>query len=101
MWSGWQRCVNTRPLDGMSPRCRCQTRPLFVWQLQGFENVKAVKLIAEPFTLENDLLTPTFKLKRNVAKTRFQADIDDLYEKSGMGVVAGKSGLKQGAVSRK
>ena len=100
MWSGWQRCVNTRPPDGMSPRFVKHTPP-FVWQLQGFENVKAVKLIAEPFTLENDLLTPTFKLKRNVAKTRFQADIDDLYEKSGMGVVAGKSGLKQGAVSRK
>jgi hypothetical protein len=45
--------------------------------------------------MENDLLTPTFKLKRNVAKQRFQADIDALYLKSGMGVVAGKAGLKQ------
>jgi long-chain acyl-CoA synthetase len=67
-------------------------------QLQGFEMVKAVHLCAEPFTLENDLLTPTFKLKRNVAKARFQTIIDDLYEKSGMGVVAGQKGLKQGEV---
>jgi long-chain acyl-CoA synthetase len=64
-------------------------------QLQSFEMAKAVFLHPEPFTLENDLLTPTFKLKRNVAKTRFQDVIDALYEKSGMGSVAGKSGLRQ------
>ena len=63
--------------------------------LQSFEQAKAVHLHPEPFTPENDLLTPTFKLKRNVAKERFQAVIDALYEKSGMGVVAGKAGLKQ------
>jgi long-chain acyl-CoA synthetase len=31
--------------------------------LKGFENVKAVYLTTEPFSAENDCMTPTFKMK--------------------------------------
>ncbi len=31
------------------------------------------------FTLENDLLTPTFKLKRAQARTHFKDEIDTMY----------------------
>ncbi|KQJ89589.1 long chain acyl-CoA synthetase 6, peroxisomal [Brachypodium distachyon] len=48
-------------------------------QLRGFEFVKAVALIAEPFTLENGLLTPTFKVKRPQAKAYFAKEISDMY----------------------
>nr|CBX25388.1 hypothetical_protein [Oryza brachyantha] len=48
-------------------------------QLRGFEFAKAVTLVAEPFTLENGLLTPTFKVKRPQAKAYFVKEIADMY----------------------
>ncbi|OVA05479.1 AMP-dependent synthetase/ligase [Macleaya cordata] len=48
-------------------------------QLRGFEFVKAVTLVLEPFTLENGLLTPTFKVKRPQAKAYFAKAISDMY----------------------
>jgi len=49
-------------------------------QLRGFEIPSKITLIAEPFSVENDLLTPTFKIKRTQAKAFFQADISKMYE---------------------
>ncbi|MEW5312614.1 MAG: hypothetical protein WDW38_004237 [Sanguina aurantia] len=48
-------------------------------KLRSFEQVSAMLLHPEPFTVENDLLTPTFKLKRPQAKAKFQLDIDEMY----------------------
>ncbi|CAL4896943.1 unnamed protein product [Urochloa decumbens] len=48
-------------------------------QLRGFEFAKAITLVAEPFTLENGLLTPTFKVKRPQAKAYFAKEISDMY----------------------
>ena len=47
--------------------------------LKGFEQVKAVHLHPELFSVENGLYTPTFKLKRPQARAAFQADIDRMY----------------------
>ncbi|XP_048325077.2 long chain acyl-CoA synthetase 7, peroxisomal isoform X5 [Ziziphus jujuba] len=48
-------------------------------QLRGFEYAKAVTLVPEAFTLENGLLTPTFKIKRPQAKEYFARAISDMY----------------------
>lgn len=48
-------------------------------QLRGFECVKAVTLVVEPFTMENGLLTPTFKIKRPQAKAYFSKAIAEMY----------------------
>jgi len=47
--------------------------------LKGFENIKNISLTHELFSAQNDLLTPTFKLKRNQAKIKFQNQIDSMY----------------------
>lgn len=47
--------------------------------LKGFEVVKAIHIEPQPFSVENNLLTPTFKLKRHDAQRRYQQEVDVLY----------------------
>lgn len=46
----------------------------------GFEKVHNIYLDIEPITIEKDLLTPTLKIKRPLAKKYFQEQLDDLYK---------------------
>ncbi|UZJ57447.1 hypothetical protein CBS101457_006767 [Exobasidium rhododendri] len=48
-------------------------------KLKGYEIPKALKLRAEPFSAENGLLTPTFKMKRPEAKKMLAKDLELLY----------------------
>ncbi|PON76407.1 2,3-dihydroxybenzoate-AMP ligase [Parasponia andersonii] len=48
-------------------------------QLRGFEYAKAVTLVPEQLSVENGLLTPTFKIKRPQAKAHFAKAISDMY----------------------
>ena len=41
---------------------------------------RLVKLVREPWTIENGMLTPTLKLKRSIITRRYASDIDALYE---------------------
>lgn len=47
--------------------------------LKGFEQIRAVHLSSEEFSVDNDLLTPTFKLKRETAKKVYQSEIEAMY----------------------
>jgi long-chain acyl-CoA synthetase len=47
--------------------------------LQGFETVKAIMLHSVLFSIANDLMTPTFKLKRQKIRDAHEKDIDELY----------------------
>ena len=47
--------------------------------LKGFEQVAAVRLVPEPFSTENGLMTPTFKIKRPQAQAAFQDAIAEMY----------------------
>lgn len=44
------------------------------------EHIKKTTLIAEPFSVEYDELTPTLKLKRKVIEERYKTTIDEMYK---------------------
>ena len=48
-------------------------------QLRGFEQIQGVILTPEAFSVENGLLTPTFKIKRNIVQKQFKGQIDAMY----------------------
>uniref|UniRef100_A0A3Q0SXS3 Long-chain-fatty-acid--CoA ligase n=1 Tax=Amphilophus citrinellus TaxID=61819 RepID=A0A3Q0SXS3_AMPCI len=47
--------------------------------LKSFEQVKAICIHTELFSIENGLLTPTMKAKRNELRQYFRSQIDELY----------------------
>jgi long-chain acyl-CoA synthetase len=49
-------------------------------QLARYQTVKRFLLVHEPFTQENDQLTPTMKVKRKTVNARYAREIDGLYE---------------------
>ena len=48
--------------------------------LKGFEIPKKIYLFKERFSIENQILTPTMKIKRHVAKNIFEEEINKMYE---------------------
>ncbi|KAJ2611623.1 medium-chain fatty acid-CoA ligase faa2 [Coemansia sp. RSA 1365] len=53
-------------------------------KLQGYEILKAIKIDHRPFDVEtNGILTPTMKLRRNIAAEHYRPDIDAMYAAMG------------------
>lgn len=52
-------------------------------KLNGFEFIKSIEVVSDPFTTDNDMMTPTFKLRRNNLLKTYQKGIDLMYEKIG------------------
>jgi long-chain acyl-CoA synthetase len=46
---------------------------------KGFERIKKVTLTPEDFTTQNDMLTPSLKVKRRVVWQRYKDGIESLY----------------------
>lgn len=47
--------------------------------LSGIERIRRFEIITDPFTIDNGLLTPTLKIRRQNVKQRYDALIDALY----------------------
>ncbi|XP_071828976.1 long-chain-fatty-acid--CoA ligase 1-like isoform X2 [Apostichopus japonicus] len=47
--------------------------------LKSFEQAKDITVFNEPFSVENGLMTPTFKIKRPALKKKFQTEIQNMY----------------------
>lgn len=52
--------------------------------LQGFEKIHNLKVFIEPLKIENDVITPTLKLKRNIASKFFAKDLEELYKEGSL-----------------
>ena len=50
------------------------------FDLKGFEIPKKIKIINEPFSQENNLMTPTLKLKSKSIKLKYKNELQNLYE---------------------
>ncbi|CAF4379284.1 unnamed protein product, partial [Adineta steineri] len=48
--------------------------------LMSFEQVKAIEFINEPFTIENGLLTPTFKARRYAIEKKYKQLFQTIYK---------------------
>ncbi|KAK5185605.1 medium-chain fatty acid-CoA ligase faa2, partial [Cryomyces antarcticus] len=48
-------------------------------KFNSYERVRGVRLLVEPFTIENELLTPTLKLKRPQTAKKYREHLDLLY----------------------
>ena len=46
-----------------------------------YEKIRAFELVAEPFTVENGMLTPTLKTKRRIIESAYAEEIEAMYER--------------------
>jgi len=51
-----------------------------ITEFPGYAKVRRVLLLAEPWSIENGLLTPTLKIKRGPVVARFAKEIEQLYQ---------------------
>jgi long-chain acyl-CoA synthetase len=49
--------------------------------LMSYEQVKVIEFIKEPFTIENGLLTPTYKSRRFAVEKKYKNLLQNLYKK--------------------
>ena len=50
-------------------------------RLSQTERIRQFVLVAEPFTTENEMMTPSLKIRRHVIRKHFGAELEALYRK--------------------
>jgi len=48
-------------------------------QAAAHEKIRDFRLVLEPFSIENGMMTPTMKLKRRVIETQYAERIEEMY----------------------
>lgn len=85
----WEQAAKERDLPGTWPaslhlpqaRAFALTRVAQKMKaFPGYAKIRRAALLSEPWSVDNGLLTPTLKLKRNVVQERYQHEIEVMYE---------------------
>jgi long-chain acyl-CoA synthetase len=85
----WERIARDLQLDSTDPgalRSEAFEKLIFdklvrlLAEFPGYARIHGITCTLEPWSIENELITPTLKLKRNRIMERFAADIDRMYE---------------------
>ncbi|NOS95601.1 MAG: long-chain fatty acid--CoA ligase [Methylotenera sp.] len=85
----WLESVNARDLPNdwpsalVLPQARAFALNRVAQQMKsfpGYAKIRKIALLHEPWTVENGLLTPTLKVKRNVVLQHHMAEYEKLYE---------------------
>lgn len=75
--------IEATELDALRDKrlCKMVTKKIasLLSAFPGYEQILRVRLILKPWTINNGLLTPTMKLKRNKIIDQYKKDIDELY----------------------
>ncbi len=75
--------INTSEKNALQNRrlCHFVTKKIstLLSSFPGYEQIRRVKLILNPWTINNGMLTPTMKLKRNKILANYKEDINNLY----------------------
>jgi long-chain acyl-CoA synthetase len=82
--------AKTNGLDNNATICESEPLRKLIWKdiyrianennFNSLEKPKQMKLIFDLWTTESDMLTPTMKLKRNIAKERYADEIENMYK---------------------
>lgn len=82
----WKKLVPEYNLDGVSPDTKQLEKLLLgriadcLHEFPGYAQVRRVKRILEQWTVDNELITPTLKIKRNRILERYKSEIEQMYE---------------------
>jgi long-chain acyl-CoA synthetase len=69
-------CTDSRVADTML----AELNKIAAKSLKGFEQLKRIHLSLDPFTVDDNTLTPTLKIRRRDAYSKFKVVLDALYE---------------------
>lgn len=66
-------------------------------RVKKYEMPQAWLLLTEPFTVENELLTPKMSIKRHAVVAKYHAEIAAIYEEAAKGKAGTKEGIAEPA----
>jgi long-chain acyl-CoA synthetase len=79
VYATWEELVNSAELHQAVQKDLNQLQR----ELAKYERVRRFKLLPQPFTVDNGMMTPTLKIKRKAVETTYTAEIEELYAESG------------------